>query len=968
MTFKTSLRWAALAGAASIALAACSDTEIASPGTAVVPTAPPTATPPPPPPPPGASGFASRATAPTAAADCPAGTSFIADLALVDGQTSNFCSLLPLGGGTITGTLNVPFSADPILLSGTVFVGDAAGDSATVTFAEGQQFVSASQTGIVDLLVVSRGSQLFAVGSSTNPIIFTSQQDFVDDGLPNGTSGVGDWGGLAINGAAPLNECTVDSSAAPGSAECEQNGEGASGLFGGDQSDDDSGDFSFIRVQHAGFLFTDDNELNGIALQGVGNGTLFENIQVHQGNDDGFEWFGGTVNARNLVVTGAEDDSLDWTDGWVGNLQFALVVQNPGDDGGIEADNNGNSDIPGAADLLPRSDPTISNITFIGGGVDTSGEGILLRDGTDATIVNAILTNFSQGLEFDADSTLATPSVSGTIVAGNGEDLVDSEAIFAAGTGNVEGGGVSLDGVLPGPAEIAANAGAIDPTTLGPFFEEAQFVGAFAPDDTAADNFTTGWTIAIPGAEPPGCPDGTVVDSTDAPSAFPGRTETFTCVVTTPVVGDVSLTAGNLYRLDGTVFVGTDAGADPDNPNPAAQTGSLSIDPGVTVFGNGAIGVVDLLTVSRGSQIFANGSSAAPVVLTSRLDLENGGVVRDASGEIGGLVINGRAPVNECTVDSSAIAGSVDCEQNGEGGSGIFGGATVDDNSGVINFMQIRYAGFLFTDDNELNALALQGVGSGTEIDFVQILNGDDDGVEWFGGSVSASHIVVTGADDDSLDWTDGWTGTAQFVIVVQNEGDDGGIEADNNGNSDIPDAANLLPRSRPIVANATFIGGGTATSGEGVLLRDGTDGAVVNAVITNFSQGLEFDNDAAPISPTVSSVSVSGNAEQLVDTAALDAASANIEVFAANTLGAIPGFTTALAPGANETAPNIVAANPVTVCEAEFASIPAAEADADGAPFTALPSQCDQLEAAEYVGALEDENDLWFAGWTIGL
>ena len=973
MTFKKSLRLAMLAGVAVVALASCSEVEIATPGTPAIPSPPPAppAPPPPPPPPPSGSGFAGRATAPASAADCATGTEFIQGITLTDGQTSNFCSLTPFGGGTITGTVNIPFSADPLLISGTVFIGDGTDDSAAVTFAAGQQFVSASQLGVVDLLVVARGSQLTAVGTSTNPIVFTSMQDFVDDEMPNGTSGVGDWGGLAINGSAPLNECTVDATATPGTDGCEQNGEGGSGIFGGGDAADDSGNFSFIRVQHAGFLFNAQDELNGIALQGVGNGTLFENIQVHLGNDDGFEWFGGTVNARNLVVTGAEDDSLDWTDGWTGSLQFALIVQNPGDDNGIEGDNNGNQNIPGAADLLPRSDVTISNITLIGGGTTTSGEGILLRDGTDATIANAIVTNFGQGLEFDADSTMATPTVNGTIVAGNGVDLVDSQAIFAAGTGNVEGGGTSLDGVLPGPAELAANGGAVDPTTLGSFFTAGQFVGAFGPNDTADNNFTTGWTIAIPGAEAPGCPAGTVEDASDAPSGFPGRTENSTCVIQTPVVGDVTLTAGNLYRLDGSTFVGGDRGADPDNPIGSAAEGTLTVEPGVTIFGNQAAGVVDLLTVSRGSQIFVNGSSAAPVVLTSRADLANGGTVRaGVTGEIGGLVINGRAPVNECTVDATATPGSVDCEQNGEGGSGLFGGATVDDNSGSINFMQVRYAGFLFNAQDELNAVALQGVGSGTEIDFIQVLNGNDDGVEWFGGTVSASHIVVTGAEDDSLDWTDGWTGTAQYVIVVQNPGDDNGIEADNNGNQNIPDAANQLPRSRPVVSNLTLIGGGSASSGEGVLLRDGADGAVVNAIVTGFSQGLEFDNDAPPVAPTVDTMALSGNGANQVDTGDLDAASTNIIEFAANTLGAIPGFSVPLAPGANETAPAIVAANPVTVCEAEFASIPAAEEETDppAAPFTALPSPCGQLDAAEYVGALEDANDTWFAGWTIGL
>ncbi|MEL7488926.1 MAG: hypothetical protein AAGJ87_17145, partial [Pseudomonadota bacterium] len=265
----------------------------------------------------------------------------------------------------------------------------------------------------------------------------------------------------------------------------------------------------------------------------------------------------------------------------------------------------------------------------------------------------------------------------------------------------------------------------------------------------------------------------------------------------------MTLTAGNLYRIDGPTFVGVDAGADPMTPLSAPA--SLTVAPGLTIFGNcggsGAscgTGIVDLLTVSRGSQIFVNGSSVAPVVLTSRADLENGGAIRPAaSGEIGGLAINGRAPLNECTVDPAATTGTVGCEQNGEGGSGIFGGATDDDNSGRINFMQVRYAGFPFTPTNELNSIALQGVGDGTEIDFVQIINGADDGIEWFGGTVNVSHAVVTGAADDSIDWTDGWTGALQFAIVRQNDGDDNGIEGDNNGDT----SQDAMPRSAPTVA-----------------------------------------------------------------------------------------------------------------------------------------------------------------------
>ncbi|MEL7480302.1 MAG: hypothetical protein AAGJ29_01960 [Pseudomonadota bacterium] len=984
MHLKKSLRFAALAGVASFALIACSDTEIATPGAGALPPPPPppTTTPPPPPPPPAAAtGFAARATAPESQADCPTGTSFIADVTLpVSAQTTNFCSLTPDGmaatasastsspfaarssSGTVTGTLDIPLSADPILINGTVFIGDPDGDAANVTFAAGQTFVSASQAGIVDLLVVSRGSTLTAVGTSTQPIVFTSAEDFEDDGLPNGTSGTGDWGGLAINGAAPLNECAEGSTATPGTAECEQEGEGGSGVFGGATADDSSGDFQFVRVQHAGFPFTSTNELNGIALQGVGSGTTFENIQVHRGADDGFEWFGGTVNVSNLVVTGANDDSFDWTDGWVGDAQFLLAVQQPGDDNAIEGDNNGDTD----PDATPRSNPTISNVTLIGDGA--SGEGMQLRAGTDASVNNIIITNFDQGFEFDDDSMMGVvPEVNSAFIAGNVENLVDSEAIFDAGTNNVLGSGTSLNGVLPGPVEN--DLVAVDPTTLGANFTAGTFVGAFGPEDTASDNFTTGWTIDIPGAEPPGCPEGTTLDASDAPVNFPGRTEAFTCALTGTVTEDVTLTAGNLYRLDGTVFIGNDGLATPGSGVPGSEV-SLTIEPGVTIFGDGAASVVDLLVIARGSQIFANGAENAPIVITSRADLDNGGEIRPGfTNEVGGLAINGRAPLNECAEGSTATPGTSACQQSGEGGSGAFGGAIVDDNSGVLNFVQIRYAGQIFNSTNELNALALQGVGNGTEIDFVQILNGGDDGVEWFGGTVNASHIVVTGANDDSLDWTDGWTGALQFAIVDQTSSrfidGDNGIEGDNNGDTD----ADALPRSRAIVSNVTLIGDGA--SGEGAQLRAGTDGALINTIITNFDQGIEFNNDSMQgVFPVFNGISLSANGEQTAGNFdELPIANVvNVVEAATATLGAIPGFTSLLAPGATETA--VAAANPVTVCEAVFAAIPSGEAETDPAaePFTALPSPCDALEPAEYIGALEDENDTWFAGWTIGL
>src|SRR5690606_3447388 len=104
--------------------------------------------------------------------------------------------------------------------------------------------------------------------------------------------------------------------------------EGASGAFyGGDQPNDNSGTFRYLIVKHSGFEVAPNVELNGITFAGVGAGTTAEYIQVHNSSDDGIEWFGGTMNAKHLVMTGISDDSLDWASGFRGNLQHVLVVQ-----------------------------------------------------------------------------------------------------------------------------------------------------------------------------------------------------------------------------------------------------------------------------------------------------------------------------------------------------------------------------------------------------------------------------------------------------------------------------------------------------------------------------------------------------------------------------------------------------------------------------------------------------------------
>ncbi len=161
--------------------------------------------------------------------------------------------------------------------------------------------------------------------------------------------------------------------------------------------------------------------------------------------------------------------------------------------------------------------------------------------------------------------------------------------------------------------------------------------------------------------------------------------------------------------------------------------------------------------------------------------------------------------------------------------SSLYGGAVADrQQRHACNIVQIRYSGFAIAPGNELQGLTLGGVGSNTTIDHIQVHNSSDDGIEIFGGRPNLKHLVVTGADDDSLDTDLGYRGTIQFVIGVQRDAGNGDsmIEADSNGNED------ALPRQYTRVSNATFVQRSTAQGGNTMLLRGGTDYALLNSVV----------------------------------------------------------------------------------------------------------------------------------------
>jgi hypothetical protein len=284
------------------------------------------------------------------------------------------------GGAGAPITTNLTLTADKQwVLQGGVFVGDDQKET-VLTIEPGTTIFG--DTAELSFLTIRRGSRIEAVGTKDKPIVFTS-------GNTKGSRKRGDWGGIIINGRASINSCDPATRPAGG---CEAEGEGSTGKYGGNMDDDSSGTLKYVRVEFAGKQITSKNELNGLALQGVGSKTTLEYIQVHMGADDAIEFFGGTANFKYVLATGSSDDNLDWTDGWRGKGQF-LVVQQYGDEGdnGIEADSNAENNT-----WTPRSAPVLSNITLIGSNTTFSDLGMLLREGTAATIANAIVTNWEE--------------------------------------------------------------------------------------------------------------------------------------------------------------------------------------------------------------------------------------------------------------------------------------------------------------------------------------------------------------------------------------------------------------------------------------------------------------------------------------------------------------------------------------------------------------------------------------------
>lgn len=399
-----------------------------------------------------------------------------------------------------------------------------------------------------DYLRIARGSRILAEGTADSPIIFSSVQDLIDGSASQADRGL--WGGVQINGNGLTNKCSETERQASGDNphSCHVTAEGRPSTYGGVNNEENSGVLRYVQIRHAGFQVVEGDELNGLTLNGVGSGTTIEYVQTYSTLDDGFEMFGGAVDLKNIVAVNVGDDSIDYSEGWKGNIQYALVVHTSGSNRCIEGDNTGSS---ADDDLQPFTKLRISNMSCITSGVTEDNgnfptskgdsEGPLFREGVYFEMYNSIITSndvsmaSNECLEIISPQSLQGVDDGVSLASGN---LIACTEPFAGDLAGIETWWTNNDNVVVQnandlPAKIIEGLGssktayvtreplqtadgtnitvnvydvtalqdefdsnaapALGSTGDSSFFENVDFIGAVK----AGDDWVSGWTVGL---------------------------------------------------------------------------------------------------------------------------------------------------------------------------------------------------------------------------------------------------------------------------------------------------------------------------------------------------------------------------------------------------------------------------------------------------------------------------------------
>lgn len=307
-----------------------------------------------------------------------------------------------------------------------------------------------------------------------------------------------------------------------------------------------------------------------------------------------------------------------------------------------------------------------------------------------------------------------------------------------------------------------------------------------------------------------------------------GTTENL--ILSGKITSNLTLKANNIYKLRGLVYVTNGA--------------TLTIEPGTKIVGeadkNGA------LIITRGSKIMAEGTASNPIIFTSEKPSPK-------RGDWAGLVILGAAPTN-ASFNGQAGVGEIEGGINNSEGLGLYGGTNAADNSGVLKYVRVEYAGYAFLPDKEINGITFGGVGSGTTVDYVQVSYANDDSFEWFGGTVNCSHLIAYKGLDDDFDTDNGFAGKIQFGIAVRDSqiadvSGSNAFESDNDANG-----SSLTPQTSATFSNMTIIGPVNSTSAStnigtinslfqnALQIRRNSSISVFNSVFTGYPVGLFID------------------------------------------------------------------------------------------------------------------------------
>jgi hypothetical protein len=267
-------------------------------------------------------------------------------------------------------------------------------DGASLIIGEGVT-IKAVATGADVYVAIAQGAKIIANGTAANPIVMTS-------GSANPAAG--QWGGLIILGKAPINSVTGNATSTS---------EIGSLPYGGTEISDSSGILRYVRVEYSGGAADGSSENNGFSFYGVGAGTTVDYIQAYEGADDGIEFFGGNVEVNHAVVINAQDDSIDWTEGFTGKVTNAYVKHGAEHDKGFECDGY-NTDIGNLSNPKFWSKPTVKDVTIVGLGSGTGNEAIRLRAGTQGVFDNILIEGFAEGFDLDGDAGADSDNPTGT--------------------------------------------------------------------------------------------------------------------------------------------------------------------------------------------------------------------------------------------------------------------------------------------------------------------------------------------------------------------------------------------------------------------------------------------------------------------------------------------------------------------------------------------------------------------------